>query len=101
MKGPIPWAWLDRAGRLPGKALFLALWLWKEAGCNGNRSIRFRLAGAPALGMHPDTAGRGLRALVEAGLVSVCHRAGRALEVTITEAIAEPEAERGLTPRVY
>ena len=84
--GPIPWPWLDRAGRLPGKALFLALWLWKEAGCTDNRTVRFRLASASALGMHPDTASRRLRALADAGLVSIRRRPGRALEVTLNDA---------------
>jgi hypothetical protein len=95
LRGPIPWAWLDRAGRLPGKALFVALWVWREAGCNKNRTIRFRLAGAPALGMHADTAKRGLQALTRAGLVTVQHRPGRALEVTLCEG---PQSAERPTP---
>jgi hypothetical protein len=89
LKGPIPWPWLWRALTLPGKALHVAVLLWKEAGCRRKRTVRFRLAGTAGLGMHPDTARRGLRALEAAGLVSVRHRPGRALEVTLLE--TDPE----------
>jgi hypothetical protein len=90
LKGPIPWPWLERALTLPGKALHVAILLWKEAGCRRNRTVRFRLAGTAVLGIHPDTAKRGLRALAGAGLVSICHRPGRALEVTLLETATEP-----------
>lgn len=89
LRGPIPWAWLDRAGRLPGKALAVALWLWMQAGCKKNRTVRFQLAGVTAMGMHADTARRGLRALANAGLVSILHRPGCGLEVTLLEAPAD------------
>jgi hypothetical protein len=32
LRGPIPWKWLIRAGRLPGKALQVGLLLWQAAG---------------------------------------------------------------------
>ena len=38
LKGPIPWAWLQRAFLLPGKALHVALLLWREAGCRRSRT---------------------------------------------------------------
>jgi hypothetical protein len=38
LKGPIPWPWLERAFLLPGKALHVALLLWREAGCRRCRS---------------------------------------------------------------
>jgi hypothetical protein len=90
LKGPIPWPWLRRALALPGKALHVALLLWKEAGCCRKRTVRFRLAGTAALGIHPDTAKRGLRALATAGLVSIRHHPGQALEVTLLETPPEP-----------
>jgi hypothetical protein len=86
LKGPIPWSWLSRAGRLPGKALHVALLLWQEAGRRRGRTVRFRLSAAAELGIHRDTAKRGLRALAAAGLVVVRYLPGRALEVTIKEA---------------
>jgi hypothetical protein len=89
LKGPIPWPWLERACRLTGKALHVALLLWREAGCTRNRTVALCLARAAALGMHPDTAKRGLRALAAAGLVSIHHRPGKALEVTLLDAPAD------------
>jgi hypothetical protein len=89
LKGPVPWPWLRRALTLPGKALHVAVLLWMEAGCRRSRTVRFRLAGTAALGIHPDTAKRGLRALAAAGLVSIRHRPGRALDVTLLD--TDPE----------
>src|SRR5262245_27202932 len=86
LKGPIPWPWLRLALTLPGRALHVALLLWKEAGCRRNRTVRFRLAGVVDLGMHPDTAKRGLRALARVSLVAVRHHPGQALEVTLLDA---------------
>src|SRR5262245_35081474 len=92
LKGPIPWPWLRRALTLKGKALHVALLIWKEAGCRKNRTIRFRLAGTAEQGIHPDSAKRGLRALATAGLVSIRHHPGRALEVTLLDTTPEPGA---------
>ncbi len=85
LKGPIPWPWLNRALALPGKALHVAVLLWKEAGCRRSRTVRFRLAGTVEYGFHPDTAKRGLRVLAKAGLVSIRWHPGQALEVTLLE----------------
>src|SRR5262245_59243837 len=85
VKRPLPWNWFRRALRLTGKAVHVALLVWKEAGCQKSRAVRFRLRRAAELGMHPDTAKRGLRALASAELVSIRHLPGRALEVTLRE----------------
>jgi hypothetical protein len=90
LKGPIPWPWLRRALALPGRALHVAVLLWKQAGCQRSRTVRFRLGGAVDLGIHPDTAKRGLRALGAAGLVSIRHHPGQALEVTLLDVHSEP-----------
>jgi hypothetical protein len=90
LKGPIPWPWLRRACTLPGKALHVAVLLWKEAGCRKSRTVRFRLARAAELTIPRDTAKRGLRALATAGLVSIRLRPGQALEVTLLETDPEP-----------
>ncbi len=91
LKGPVPWSWVQSAGRLPGKALLVGLLLWKEAGCEGGRTVRFRLAQAAALGIHPDTARRGLRCLEAAGLVRVQRPPGRCAVVTLMEAPTESD----------
>jgi hypothetical protein len=85
LKGPIPWDWLVRACRLPGRALHVALFLWFEAGCSKSATIRFRLSQVTFLGMHRDTAKRGLRALANARLIAVDCRPGRCLEVTLLD----------------
>jgi hypothetical protein len=91
LRGPVPWDWLQRAGRLPGKALLIGLLLWKEAGCERCRTVRFRLAQAAVDGIHPDTARRGLRRLEAAGLVLVERPPGRCPTVTLLETPAEPD----------
>jgi hypothetical protein len=85
LKGPIPWPWLQRASRLPGKALAVGLVLWFEAGCRKAGTISFRLSQAVAMEMHANTARRGLRALEVAKLVTIRQRPGRYLEVTILD----------------
>jgi hypothetical protein len=85
LKGPIPWPWLQPAFRLPGKALHVALLLWREAGCRRSRTVPLRLAGELPEGLNRQSARRGLRQLVGAGLVTVRQRPGRGLEVTLND----------------
>jgi hypothetical protein len=82
---------LERAGQLPGKALYLALLLWREAGARNRRTVPLCLRGGLAPGLNRWNAGRGLQALETAGLVSVQHPPGRCLQVTILDAPATPE----------
>jgi hypothetical protein len=88
LKGPVPWAWLERAFVLSGKALHVALLLWFEAGCRRCRTVRLCLSGELPVGLNEQSARRGLRRLAEAGLVAVRHRPGRGLEVTLNDAPA-------------
>jgi hypothetical protein len=92
LKGPIPWAWLEVAARLPGKALQVALLLWREAGCCKRRTVTFCLLHGQRLGMGEDTTRRSVRRLASAGLVTVRHRPGRGLEVTILDLPTEETA---------
>src|SRR5579885_1671455 len=85
LKGPIPWKWLERACRLPGKALQVALLLWYAAGCTRNRTVRLCLNGTLPEGLNRQSARRGLRRLVEARLVEVRHFPGKGLEVTLLD----------------
>ncbi len=80
LKGPIPWAWLEVAARLPGKALVVALVVWREAGCRNARTVPLNLS---SLGIPRRTAQRAVRSLATAGLVSVEPRAGRPPLVTL------------------
>jgi hypothetical protein len=104
LKGPIPWHWITRAAALPGKALAVGLLLWREAGCRKARTVPLSLAAAAALGVKPDAARRGVRALAAAGLVSVSRPPGRCLDVTLLDApppavSAAPTAGGNETPR--
>src|SRR5262245_12025430 len=85
LKGPIPWAWLERAFVLPGKALQVALLLWREAGCRRCRTVRLCLRGDLPPGLNRQAARRGLRQLAGAGLVSIRQLRGRGLEVTLQD----------------
>jgi hypothetical protein len=83
LKGPISWAWLCRAMRLPGKSLAIGLMLWRESGCAKDRTVRFCLARAAGEGIPTTTARRAIRELERAGLVTIRRKPGRGLEVTI------------------
>jgi hypothetical protein len=83
LKGPVSWSWLSRAMRLPGKSLAIGLMLWRESGCVKNRTVRFCLARAIDEGIPTTTARRAIRELERAGLVTICRKPGRGLEVTI------------------
>jgi hypothetical protein len=85
LKGPVPMNWLARAGQLPGKALHVAVLLWKTAGCRRSRTVRFCLSQGEVMGMHPNTARRALRRLAKAGLIEISHRSGQGLVVTLLE----------------
>jgi hypothetical protein len=85
LKGPVPWAWLVRAGRLRGRALHVGLCLWREAGRRNNRTVRLCLA-TIGLGLTRWATRRGLSALESAELVSVQRTPGRCLTVELRDA---------------
>ena len=86
LKGPIPWEWLRRAGCLPGSALHVALILWFEAGLRNRRDVPFSLSRLKLFGKSAGAARSGLRALKSAGLITIQHRPGHALDVTLLDA---------------
>jgi len=86
LRGPIPWDWLTKAARQPGRALHVALELWRWAGIKRTREISLSLSGAAReLGTSRSALSRGLRALEGAGLVSVERKAGRKPTVTLLD----------------
>src|SRR5262245_26670788 len=95
LKGPIPWPWLQRAFLLPGKALHVALLLWREAGCRRSRIVSLCLAGVLPEGLSRQSARRGLRQLAGAGLVTVRRRPGRGLEVTLNDLPTDGDSDNG------
>ena len=90
IKGPIPWSWIHRAILLKGKALHVAMLLWKESGIRGNRTIRLNLSGTVKVGIKIDAARFGWRALASAGLVTIQQYPGQALEVTLLDTPVQP-----------
>ncbi len=85
LKGPIAWAWLDRAARLPGKALAVGLVVWQLAGLTRRRTVPLCLSSLRSLGLNEDSARRGIKALERAALIEVRRRPGRGLEVTLMD----------------
>jgi hypothetical protein len=82
LRGPIPWPWIERAMRLPGQALALSLYLWREAGRHSQRTVKLCLA---RTSLNRRTAQRALQTLEKAGLVSVLRHSGQGVEMTILD----------------
>lgn len=80
LKGPVPWRWVQAAGRLPGRALLVGMAVWREAGCRKSPTVPLNLS---RLGIPRRTAPRALQALLLAELVTVEHREGRPPLVTL------------------
>jgi hypothetical protein len=91
LAGPVPWAWVEAAAKLPGKALHVGLALWRLRGITKAWTVKLNLS---AIDLVPDrsTASRALSALERAGLVVVDRSDGRASVVTIVDAEAVVEA---------
>jgi hypothetical protein len=85
LRGPVPWPWLRRAMRLPGKALAVGLILWLQGGITGRRTVTFCLARAEANGIPVTTARRAIRELERDGLVLIIRRPGHGLDVTLLD----------------
>jgi hypothetical protein len=85
LKGPIPWRWLTTAAAMPGKALQVALLLWKEAGCRKSRCVTLCLSHGAEVGVSRKAGRHALRRLEAAGLVRVAYLPGRALQVTLLD----------------
>src|SRR5262249_17344986 len=99
LKGPIPLDWLSVAGKLPGRALHVAIAIWFGAGLTRSRQVALSRTWLRHLGVNRYAAYRGLNALESAGLVSVVRHRGRKPMVTILDAQAlESASPIGVTP---
>ncbi len=83
LKGPIPGDWLSRASALSLIALRVALAIWCEAGMRRSQTVRLSGEMRCRFSISDNTCGRGLRALSDAGLVSLVQLPGRLPEITI------------------
>ena len=87
LRGPIPMAWLNQAGSLPGKALHvgISIWHWHFIK-KGASPIALSVRKLEEIGVKRSSAYRALAALEEAGLISVIRHVGRNPRVTLKEA---------------
>ena len=85
VKGPIDWAWLAAAARLPGKALHVAMALRQSAGMQRSGPVALSGARLKEAGVSRYAAYRGLCQLEQAELVDVTRHRGRQPRVTILE----------------
>lgn len=87
LKGPIPWAWLHRAGRLPGRALHVGLAVWHLSALQRSRRVRVNLTTVGSeFGVDRTTVGRALERLAQEGLVEVDRHDGRCPVVLLLDA---------------
>jgi hypothetical protein len=85
LKGPIPWMWLEKAARLPGRALHVAIAIWFKVGLTKDRTVRLSYVDLRRLGCKRESARRGLARLEHGGLVSVDRHPGRCPRVTVLD----------------
>lgn len=81
----MPWAWLERAARLPGKALHVAIVLWLLAGLKRARTVALASKYLVKCEVGRHSAYRALLALERAGLVAVVRGRGRQPLVTLLD----------------
>jgi DNA-binding transcriptional ArsR family regulator len=80
---PVPWSWLRPALRLPASAVRVGMACWLQAGWERSARVEFAPGDWADLGLSRFSAGRGLRSLAGAGLVTRHERPGRPAVVTL------------------
>jgi len=85
LKGPIPLKWLTTASKLPGRALHVGISLWYLSGLRKTRVIKLTNVLLADFGVKKDAKRRGLKALEEAGLISIEKRKCKNPIVTILD----------------
>lgn len=83
LRGPIPLWWLERAGKLPGKALHVGVSLWFLRGVTKNDTVHFNQSQQSRYGVKRDAARRAVQALEGAGLIAVKRDSGKRQEITL------------------
>ena len=89
LKGPVPWPWIEKAARLPGKALIVGLALWRLSGAVKSMTIRLSNSELEALGVSRSAKSRALKSLEQAGLIAIDQRLGCLPIVTLLRAPIE------------
>ena len=83
VRGPIPVAWLCRAGQLRGAALLVGLALWYLCGLRKTNTFIVSNVMMESWGVRRDAKSRGLQKLAAAGLIKVERRGKRSPQVTL------------------
>lgn len=83
IKGPIPLEWVERAARLPGRSLHVALALWYLAGLKRSMTVSVSNRALESFGIDRFAKRRALDWMEKAGLVRVEKVNGRSPTVTI------------------
>jgi hypothetical protein len=79
----VPGAWIETAGRLPGKAAHVAMVLWRKAALQGSARVSLTTDDLIPWGVGGEAKRSVLQAMEEAGLISVERRRGANPVVTI------------------
>src|SRR5262245_56888225 len=84
VKGPIPLEWLLMAGRQPGIALQVGVWLWFLSGLSRSSTVFLNASRvAKEFLVSRRSVSRGLSALENVGLIRVVRCPGKKAEVTV------------------
>lgn len=87
LKGPVPWAWITAASKLPGKALHVGTAIWFLAGMKNQRTVTLPGKLLKNMEIERNAGYRALNALKKAGLVSLSRHPGRKPEVTVNDVL--------------
>jgi hypothetical protein len=85
IRGPIPFAWVQAANTLPGKAGAIAWALWFLAGVKGTRTFALTREAQALAACSRQALSRGLAAMAAVGLIAVQPRPGARTVVTILD----------------
>ncbi len=84
IRGPLPLAWVSHAATLPGKSLAVGMAIWFRTGCRPDRKyVSVCNSTLKRFGVSRTAGYRALRALEQAGLITVERHRGRCPRVTL------------------
>lgn len=103
LRRPSPWItarldWLERAARLRGKALAIALVIWRRASVPGVAVVLMAPIDVRGMGVSRDAFYDGLTRLTAAGLIATERQRGRTAEVIVLGGDGEPLVFSQLAP---
>jgi hypothetical protein len=101
LKGPVPWAWLVAASKLPGKSLAVGLCIWRLSGVMKSRTLVLGNTDLEPLGVDRAGKSRALAALEAAGLISIKRKRGRFPALTIENGRVPQRAAEAMVPGKY